>query len=155
MIQRIQTLYLAGIVIIGMLLLFLPFAGIVGYADSFLLKATGIYQVAEGEKVSGTVPLLCLVALGAVVALLAVSLYKSRKKQMRLCNLNLLVHAGLMVSIFLYAEDAKLLTTSSDDALVNYKLGTYLPLISMVLSLLAGRAVKKDDKLLRSVDRLR
>ncbi|MDC3260260.1 DUF4293 domain-containing protein, partial [bacterium] len=36
-----------------------------------------------------------------------------------------------------------------------YALGIYMPVIGMVLSFLASKAIKKDEDLVKSVDRLR
>lgn len=58
----------------------------------------------------------------------------------------------ILLGLFVYRS----LTLSGGTAAVSEKgIGIYLPLISIVLLALANKAIKKDEELVKSVDRLR
>jgi hypothetical protein len=58
----------------------------------------------------------------------------------------------ILLGLFVYRS----LNVSGGTAAVSEKgIGTYLPLISIVLLALANKAIKKDEELVKSVDRLR
>ncbi len=90
-----------------------------------------------------------IVLTGAVCALLAVTifLYKARKIQIRLCIYTSLIMLGLQVWIgAVYFKNM---------ANVRFPVTTVFPLVSIVLVILALRAIGSDEALVQSYNRLR
>jgi len=81
----------------------------------------------------------------AVLALVTIFLFKNRKLQFVLNRL-------ILLGIFVY----RMLNLSGEMENISEKgIGVILPIISIVLLVLANRAIKKDEDLVKSVDRLR
>lgn len=147
MIQRIQSVYLGGVFIMSALLFFIPF----GTIGEYVVTAT---QIANGEEVvKSTTPLAVLIVAAAALALVTTFMFKNRKLQMKLCSLTMIMQAVVMaMTLFMYIDPtAKELGIEE----VSYGIGTYLPIGGMVLAFLASKAIKKDDDLVNSVDRIR
>jgi hypothetical protein len=136
MIQRIQTVYLVVVVLLGALLpfwleLWTDAAGGVVFAKNEIAVSLAFYG-------------------SAVMAALAVFRYKDRKSQFVLNRLNMLINLFLL-GFFVYRS-----LNLSGEALVSEKgIGMLIPVFSIVLLVLANRAIKKDEDLVKSVDRLR
>jgi hypothetical protein len=87
----------------------------------------------------------------AILALITIFLFKNRKLQFVLNRLNILLNL-ILLGIFVY----RILNLSGGTEIVSEKgIGVILPIISIVLLVLANRAIKKDEDLVKSVDRLR
>jgi hypothetical protein len=152
MIQRIQSLWLfmAGMALTAMF--FMPLG-------TFLLPR-GMYACSVwGTTISGNLPALSwpcwpmgvcalisvLLSLGAIFA------YRNRSLQVRLTRYASAVK-GLLL---LMAVGLFLAVPHSTGALVSYGVALPLPLIGIVLDLLAVRGIRKDEELVRSLDRIR
>ncbi|MHB1279281.1 MAG: DUF4293 family protein, partial [Bacteroidia bacterium] len=93
--------------------------------------------------------------LGAValLAFLALFLYKNRKLQLLLCGFNYLMMAGAAVFIYLYILEGKTAVYVQDSSAYHY---TFLVAVLLpVMNFLAMRGIFSDEKLIRSMDRLR
>ena len=86
-----------------------------------------------------------LLSLGAIFA------YRNRSLQVRLTRYASAVK-GLLL---LMAVGLFLAVPHSTGALVSYGVALPLPLIGIVLDLLAVRGIRKDEELVRSLDRIR
>jgi len=70
---------------------------------------------------------------------------------MRLCTINIFVLLGLGGLIYYYvSESAKLLS-----GIYSFTIFLLFPVIAAILIYLAIRAIKKDEMLVRSIDRIR
>ncbi len=141
MIQRIQTLYL----LVAALLIGLFF----GLADDWFVVA--------GETFAWLRPLAYgLAALTALVALVAVFLYKQRALQRRVIAaaqaLDLVLVAVLAgtLGFLAFRTDADLTTAGA----VGFA-ALLMPVFAFAALRLAQRGVQKDEQLVRSMDRLR
>ena len=77
-------------------------------------------------------------------------MYKNRKSQFMLGRLNIILNF-ILLGLFVYLS-----LNLSGETLVSEKgIGMLLPIISIVLLVLANKAIKKDEDLVKSVDRLR
>ncbi len=143
MLQRIQTLFLilAMLVSAGLIFVFpLWFSGkvIVTAMDTLstsdlLIKPIGI-----------------LFIISAILSFTAIFQYKNRKFQMTLVRLNILINFLLLGLIVYHVQNL------SGEALVSEKgIGSFLPIIVIFLLVFANRFIKKDEDLVKSVDRLR
>lgn len=157
MIQRIQTvwLFLASLTI---LLLFLfPY---LQYFDNFgtamAIKITGIYQGITDGIIQTESFILQTIAtvLVALLPLIIIFFYADRKKQLQLSYLNLFLI--ILMGIWLYFTAAEATTTVNKTLqLENIGIGALLIPIAGVFILLAIKGIRKDEKLIKSVDRLR
>ena len=146
MIQRIQTIYLALAAACAFGLFGLPFATSTQSADATSLFADGIYNINDHAALLG---LFC--AAGAL-ALISIFLFNNRKQQLLMGRFAIIANVIgiILVLVFLYQDGAQ-----AGDAEVNEQLGVGLPALFIVFALLAQRGISKDEKLVRSADRLR
>jgi hypothetical protein len=158
MLQRLQTLYLGIVAIACILLFFFPLAN---YYDeihgNYKFFLYGIQSMDPEPKVMFssffTIPLIFLVVVSFIFSVATIFLYKNRLLQIRICTFNVLANIVLiMVIFFFYATRIKTMTMIEPD--YNY-VGMILPLISLAFLVLASRAIRKDEALVKSADRLR
>ena len=83
----------------------------------------------------------------SIFALITIFLYKKRKLQIMICNIILLLL--VLVYVFYIFFDRQYLPLSE------MKFTSLFPLISGIFIYLAVGRIKKDEKLVRSLDRLR
>jgi hypothetical protein len=126
--------------------------------DRYILDLFGIHFNLNEKQVEliGFWYLAVVVLTSCVLSITTIFLYKNRKFQLTLCKLNLLLYLGVILTVFYSANKA--LTSIIDlgmEAELHYKVGVVLPIVSVILVLLASRAIKKDDELVRSADRIR
>ncbi len=136
MIQRIQSIFLAVVTLL---------AGITPCYISLWKDTKELPFFAKNE-------ILIAVAFYAVAALavIAIFLYKNRKNQFVINRLNMILNLFLL-GFFVYRS-----LNLSGETLVSEKgIGMLIPVFSIVFLALANRAIKKDEDLVKSVDRLR
>ena len=155
MIQRIQSVYLllASLIIFALFLFPLVHNVYVAGVPSTIM-VTGIYQDVNGVQ-AHTQSFIVLIAATVVVAilpLLLIFLYKNRKQQVLLCYLYILVIFGYS---FWMAETVKSYTGGAPLNTNNFGIGALLSSVSIILILLAAKAIQRDEKLVKSADRLR
>lgn len=92
-------------------------------------------------------------AATGLLAFLSLFLYKNRKLQLLLCGFNYLFMAGTGVLMYFYMEEGKswFLVTNQSDLHYSFFIAIVLP----VFNFLAMRGIFSDEKLIRSMDRLR
>ncbi|MBE0639823.1 MAG: DUF4293 domain-containing protein [Bacteroidales bacterium] len=160
MLQRIQTVYMLVVVVSGILLFFLPLATYfseLGYFRFFLYGVEDLVRDPFGAEKSVLFPVwfgLPLSIVQALIVLLAVYTifqYKKRVLQIRLNRLNIFLHVILIGGIFFFST----IIESKVSARPDYGIGNILPLISIIMLFLASHFIRKDEKLIRSADRLR
>ncbi len=136
MIQRIQTLYLILVAGISSGLIFV-----------FNLWKTkdGLVVFAMDNSIS-----LGLFLGSAILAIISIFMFKNRKLQFVLGRLNIILNFFLL-GFFVYLS----LNLSGETIVSEKGIGMFLPIISIVLLVLANKAIKKDEDLVKSVDRLR
>ena len=153
MIQRIQTIFLLFAVVFQLAMIFFP---IVIYAlpnkEILILTASGFKTNALlSEKLFSTAINLVFICAIAIVIFVNIFLFKNRTLQMRICFLSTLLLIGFQLYIYWFAWDSG----QKLEAITNYKLIIIFPVISAILTILAYISIKKDDKLVRSLDRIR
>ena len=136
MIQRIQTVYLVvSALIIAALYIWFP-----------------VVQDEAGNTIISRDEPLVLGLLGVSVLLTVISIFnfKKRKLQFVLNRLNIISNFVLL-GVFVYRS-----LTLSGETLVSEKgIGVLFPIISIVFLVMANKAIKRDEDLVKSVDRLR
>ncbi|MCB0643979.1 MAG: DUF4293 domain-containing protein [Phaeodactylibacter sp.] len=93
----------------------------------------------------------CFIGAG-VLALLSIFLFKNRQSQTRVAIFAFIANfIGLVLTLLFYLQDPAI----EANITVNDQIGVYLPFAFMILIILALRFIRKDDKLVKSMDRLR
>lgn len=144
MIQRIQTVYLFLSLVCSILLYFIP----------IWETATGGIDIGMESIGAGThLLLLPLPVLLVISHLIAIFSYKNRKRQKRFCIGNILLYIIFLLWALLLIQLEHHLFQHFN--LLEFRLGVVLPLAGIILNILARNGIKKDEALLRSMDRLR
>ena len=81
--------------------------------------------------------------------------FKKRNLQITLCNLNLVLLFAGMALVFFYGGNLPEKAIDSNASTITYSFGGLIPLFSIAMIFLAKRSINKDDKLVKSADRLR
>ncbi|MDG1729629.1 MAG: DUF4293 domain-containing protein [Algibacter sp.] len=136
MLQRIQTIYLLCSVGVSAGLIFV-FELWTTEADAKVFAKDAIY-------------VFVAFLASAFLALVTIFRYKNRKSQFMLGRLNIILNFFLL-GFFVYQS----LNVSGETAVSEKGIGMLLPIVSIVLLALANKAIKKDEDLVKSVDRLR
>jgi hypothetical protein len=145
MIQRIQSIFL----LLASLTFFAQF--IFNFATSD--KTTPGFLSDKIYNVLDNPVLLGLTILGGAVALISIFLFRNRPLQLRLSYLIIVlcILLPLVAFLLIYNEPTGL----SKGVVINDGLAIYLPIIGLIASILAIRYINKDNKLVKSMDRLR
>lgn len=166
MIQRIQTVYLFTIIVLGTALFFLPVIQFTtpeeaGIQRMFELGANGLNELTseynivtqELEPVSlqGVWGLTATTLLIPVLALVILLLFKKRILQARLCIFLALLCIGYYGVLFIYVWFGCRNIAADWDILF----GACFPLLCLVFTLMSVRRILRDEALVRSADRLR
>ena len=117
-------------------------------------------EVAMGQRgYVKTWPLVVLTLLTAAVTLVSIFLFGNRVRQMRIVAVGFLLGVVDVFLIFIWAIDTYVTNASAplqcEDPQVAYGVGTWCPIVAIVLMFLAQRAIKKDEVKVRAADRLR
>ena len=157
MIQRIQTIFLGLIVLLGVAAFFLPIMSFTNDGATYIMN---LYKTVSNEDL--TTILTNNMGVGAMqgivqlAALATLFLFKNRSLQIKIGKLTILLIAFQIAAIVMYSDTVKsLLGTNPEAVIIGFKFGAILPVFSLICAYLAVHFIKKDDKLVRSADRLR
>ncbi|HEY4198482.1 MAG TPA: DUF4293 domain-containing protein [Mucilaginibacter sp.] len=155
MLQRIQSVYLliASLVIFALFLFPLVHNVYVAGVPSTIM-VTGIFQDVNGAQAhtQSFIALICATVVVAIIPLVLIFLYKNRKQQMLLCYVYIFIIFGYS---FWMAQMVKTATDGANLNTNNFGIGALLSSVSIVLVLMAAKAIQRDEKLVKSADRLR
>jgi glucan phosphoethanolaminetransferase (alkaline phosphatase superfamily) len=149
MIQRKQSIFLALAVVFLVQLFIFPVYGFEKDGQFLPFYIYGLGSLSPDYFATIALNVFSIFLLVAIIFL-----YKNRKQQLLLCKIATLLITALIVAIFYFAENAKSLpelagyTSEIRPMLVT-------PLAALVMVILANRAIKQDEELVRSADRLR
>ncbi|MEO6173849.1 MAG: DUF4293 domain-containing protein [Flavobacterium circumlabens] len=137
MIQRIQTIYLIlTFLITGVLVFFIPLWTLNNGKDFYFMQDQ-FYTILFG--------------LSTMLTIISIISYKKRQNQFVMGRLNIILNL-ILLGVFVYRS----LNLSGETLAVSEKgIGMFLPIVAIVLLVLANKAIKKDEDLVKSVDRLR
>lgn len=136
MIQRIQSVYLLIVVLLGAVCpFFLP-----------------VWSTEEGTSVFATdqFMIMTVFSASALLALITIFVYKKRKLQISLGRLNIILNF-ILLGFFVYWS----LTLPGEMQISEKGIGMLLPILSIVFLAMANKAIKKDEALVKSADRIR
>lgn len=139
MLQRIQTIYLILAAIT---------TGVLPFVFPLWKQITGtntvdFYFMTEINYVA-------LFGLSTTLSIVSIMTFKKRQNQFVMGRLNIILNLFLL-GLFVY----RLLTVSGEASVSEKGIGMFLPIVAIVFLVLANKAIKKDEDLVKSVDRLR
>jgi hypothetical protein len=155
MIQRIQSIYLLLAALCSGLLLAAPLYNIETATATYQLFLGGLVQTNPKEIILASQPAMLAVGiLLTLFPLVILFLYKKRQIQMRLSASAMMANTAMLLLLVGIANKS-LVHITELHIKETYGVGLILPLLSIVCLFLANKAIRKDDKLIRSADRLR
>ena len=95
--------------------------------------------------------LASIISLCALVAIVAIFLFKNRKLQMKICWLGVLIATSSIAIAFTEYMSA----LPKDGLSKNISYGFIFPILIIILYILAWRGINNDEKLVKSMNRLR
>ena len=157
MIQRIQSIYLVLVGILTIIVFFIPIINIEFQNNKFVFETIGIYKISNDNLILliNTIPLLIVCGLICVISFTTIFLYKNRKLQMKMCYSNFALNFIFIALIFYVYPELIIKNTIGDGLTLNYSFGVFIPIISLILLFFAVNAIKKDEEIVKSIDRLR
>jgi peptidoglycan/LPS O-acetylase OafA/YrhL len=135
MLQRVQTIWLLLAALCAFLTLKFSF-----YSGSTLLSP---HVELNGQH---NIPLLILTVITGTIAAVCIFLFKNRKLQQRLCLVGLLLQLGCLAIYF---------TKIKEFTQGNFALWSVLSFAVVIFYIMAIAGINKDQKLVKSLDRLR
>lgn len=158
MIQRIQSLFLLLAIVALLLIGAFPIAKFYSQTGIYVLNLFELESLTPDNVIPFVswflYPLLALVLALVVLNVVAFISFKNRVKQIKLTQIAFLLNVILIVGLlFYYIPTIEENTATSSNYQGAYSI--YLPLVALIFTLLAQRFIRKDEKLVRSVDRLR
>lgn len=136
MVQRIQTVYLLLVMVLSLLAIF-----------SFSVWT----DASKTPVLARSIPVLW-VSFSAVAVLAFYSLFNFKNRQLQF----VINRINILINLFLLGFFAYRSLNLSGEAQVSEKgIGMLIPIFSIVLLVLANKAIKKDEALVKSADRLR
>jgi len=154
MIQRIQSIFLLVIATCMIITVFLINWQETTAAETVTMTALNMVHTKAGTEVSSRDVwyIAALAGIAAGVALYSLVSYKNRVLQMGLGAINALIMAGVLGLIIYFSREAETIIPGQEGA---FQTGTYLPMAAMICNIIANRFIRRDEKLVRSADRMR
>lgn len=155
MIQRVQTIYLLLAAVFSGLMFFFPFIEMVDSSQYLLqFNYNGIFRLEPNGNLllQSALPVTIIISATLVLSLVTIFLYKKRILQMRLCIYNILLLLGTMGLIYYYYSQIADKLAIGEQA---FRPAFIFPLAAAILNFLAFRGIRRDEKLVRSYDRIR
>ncbi|MCX6320772.1 MAG: DUF4293 family protein [Bacteroidia bacterium] len=155
MIQRIQSLYLLLTTLLSLLFLKGSFLNFIDKSGS-VIKVTfnGIVRDTGGqgfEFIEKLLPVSAFIILIPAFSLVTIFIFKNRKIQLWLAlSVIILIVGFIFVSIF---YSMFVITEYGAEIVPGFKM--VIPLLMLVFAVLAYRGIRKDDRLIKSNERLR
>uniref|UniRef100_UPI004048AF25 DUF4293 domain-containing protein n=1 Tax=Polaribacter sp. TaxID=1920175 RepID=UPI004048AF25 len=144
MIQRIQSVYLFVAALVSGVLPFVFNLWTLKSGDKVMV----LDLISNESILIKTIPLAYVGS--AILSLIAIFLFKNRQLQFVFGRLNMLMNLYLL-GVLIYVSQ----TVSGEMEISEKGIGMFLPTIAVLLLVMANKAIKKDEDLVKSVDRLR
>ncbi|HBJ76562.1 MAG TPA: DUF4293 domain-containing protein [Porphyromonadaceae bacterium] len=152
MIQRIQTLYLLGIVLLWGILPFCLLSTFSTPMEELTFCSMGIYHsIPERVLIYPTLELIIIEVLIALIAGVSIFFFKKRMMQLRMSIFN----GCLMVGFYLLFFFLVWMECRALGAEWHISFPLCFPIVAFILNYLAIRGIASDEALVRSLDRIR
>jgi hypothetical protein len=143
MIQRIQSVYLLMASVISGVLIF-----VFNLWKSIEKSIFALDLLKSESNLLKLIPVLFLVA--AIFAFVAIFIFKNRKLQFVIGRFTILINL-ILLGLLIYVS----LTLPGEASVSEKGIGMFIPILAILLLVLANKAIKKDEDLVKSADRLR
>ncbi len=157
MFQRIQTLFIIGAFAACAACFFLPFWVYASTNPDYVYQISlfSIKLISGNEQIIdlGTLPILVIICVSTILTIVSLFSFKNRQRQIKINNYNVFLTILFIGTIYLWIPH--MLDGFLRTAVPHWQFGLILPLITMVFLIIANVFIKKDDKLVKSADRLR
>ncbi|TCD10352.1 DUF4293 family protein [Pedobacter frigidisoli] len=155
MIQRVQSIWLFLAAIALILMLFLPILSKENKTTETTIHTVGLYQDAVGKPGPGFMkeqftPLLITNIVVAVLCFFNIFNFKRRSLQKRIAIFSIVAIGGFAFWCSIFAQKLP-----GGIAGAHFDFGAYLPALSILFCVLAIFGINKDERLIRSAERLR
>ncbi len=151
MIQRIQTVYLLLALVITMVCLCMPVGTFHPAEMGGDVVMYNLWKISPEKVMDFSVwPMFAVLIVSCAICVFAIFSFKKRKLQINMCKINQLlvvVWAALLVFFVKTGDNASMAFSPS--------FYDFLMILVLLFYQLAVRGIKKDDKLIRDMDRLR
>ncbi len=157
MIQRKQTLFLALAVLVAALANLFPFATYSVGELQVVFRSTGLFM-GDGTAMadaSPKVPFAAVLGILAALPVVAIVFYKDRKRQLRFVRFTYLLGLGALAFAVITDRSIQVYLAGEGAVEVVYGPAFAAPVLVLLLAFLAERGIRKDEALIRSMDRLR
>lgn len=156
MLQRKQSLFLIMAALCGVAIYFFPLVSFLSDLNYFKLYVYEFKNMSPNQEVEfgimAIIPLIAITAGIIFLSLFTILKYKNRILQVRLTRFTMLLTIFFVAGVFfLYPR----LAEKHISAEPVFEIGAYLPIGILLFLYLANIFILKDEKLIRSVDRLR
>lgn len=155
MIQRIQTIYLTLSIVLLALMFVFSIATIEGSGNIYEFSIFGLFQDGEIAQNIEKANFPIYIGVCIIIALLVFTIgqFKNRKRQIKFARLAFLLDIVLIVGTYFLADFFNKTVESEKDPV--FTVGIYLAVACLPLIFLAIRGIKKDEALVKSLDRIR
>ena len=143
MIQRIQTIYLLLATVISGAMIF-----VFNLWDTLKNEVFALDLLTKESMLLKMIPILFIVS--ALISFVTIFLFKNRKLQFVVGRIVILINL-ILLGLLIYVS----LTLPGEASVSEKGIGMFLPILAVLLIVLANKAIKKDEDLVKSVDRLR
>jgi len=141
MIQRIQSIWLS----------ITALAAFATYTLNLYVGKTAAGTERSFLLADNFLMVISIILIG-ILAITCLFLYKNRKLQFKLSVLGVLASFGFLFLEYFKVEEFK---ATNQFISGSYQIGALLPLIMVIFFFLAARGIYKDERLVKSLDRLR
>jgi hypothetical protein len=154
MIQRIQSIYLFLVAIGAFILLMAPLThySLVSDITVYVNMLKGSHNPVEFIGLVKTWPMLVFNGIMAVLALVSIFMYKNRMIQLKIAMFGFLSNI-ILVGMMFFMLDGFQKTLNA--VAVHYDYGIFIPVVTLIMFVLATKAIRKDEAKVRAADRLR
>lgn len=157
MIQRKQSIFLLLAALCGALTFLFPVDSFMRGDQTFEFRTTGFFM-SDGTQVvdaAAKVPFAPVIGLLSVLLVVIVFLYKNRPRQLLLARTANLLTMAVVVFLFITDNSIRAYLAQGGRVENTFGISAGLPLLMIVFILLAERGIRKDEALVKSMDRLR
>ena len=139
MIQRVQTVYmLFSFLLMAIVSFFLPMSLVKNQTFLWITNSFSFLNL--------------LFLLSGILSIIAIFIFQNRKLQFVLNRVSILINL-ILLGLFIFQFTK--LPGASQEAMKGIQMSVFLPIISVILLVMANKAIQKDENLVKSVDRIR
>ena len=157
MIQRIQTIYILLFTIILFSALFFPFAIVSNGHDIYSLYPASGWEFNNGEIDLGNSSYYIGYLVAVSFSILMLVNFKKRAKQLKYGKICYLIVVITLVYMLINVNNKSQILVEDEvsNLSIVFSFSMYMLIASLPIMFLANRAIKKDENLVKSLDRLR